>query len=71
MSENYKCFIRELKRVMAINNMTPSIAAEYMKVSKATFYNWLGFKTVMSGDDMIRVIDVLMGGRYEKFGTLS
>ena len=67
MSESYKSFIRELKRTMAINNLTPAIAAESMKVSKSTFYNWLGMKTVMSGDDMIRIIDVLMGGRYEKF----
>lgn len=70
MSDGYKAFIRELKRRMIELNLTPQTAAEYMRVSKTTFYNWLAFRTVMSGEDMIRIINNLFGGKYEKRRTL-
>lgn len=70
MSDNYKAFARELKRRMIELNLTPTTAADYMKVSKSTFYNWLNMNTTMSGEDMIRIIDNLFGGRYEKRRTL-
>jgi hypothetical protein len=34
--------------------------------SPATIYGWLSLANVMSGEDMIRIITLLMGGRYEK-----
>lgn len=70
MTQRYREFIYELKRRMIELNLTPSTASEYMKVAKSTFYNWLNLKTVMSGEDMLRCIDTLMGGRYEKRRTL-
>ena len=70
MTDGYKAFVREMKRRMIELNLTPQTAAEYVGVSRTTFYNWLNMKTVMSGEDMIRIICSLMGGRYEKFGAL-
>lgn len=70
MSDNYKAFVRELKRRMIELNLTPKTAAEYMKVGQTTMYNWLNMRTTMSGEDMIRIIDTLMGGKYEKRRTL-
>ena len=70
MSDSYIAFVRELKRRMIELNLTPTSASEYMKVSKSTFHNWLNMNTVMSGEDLLRVIDTLMGGRYEKRRTL-
>ena len=70
MSDGYKAFIRELRGRMIELNLTPATAAEYVRVSTTTFYNWLGMRTVMSGEDMVRIIDTLMGGKYEKRRTL-
>lgn len=70
MSDDYKAFVRELKRRMIELNLTPKTAAEYMRVSTTTFYNWLAFKTTMSGEDMVRIINNLFGGKYEKRRTL-
>ena len=70
MSDDYKAFVRELKRQMIELNLTPKAAAEYMLVSKTTFYNWLAFRTTMSGEDMIRIINNLFEGKYEKRRTL-
>ena len=66
MTDNYKSFIRQLKGRLIELNLTPKLAADYMRVSHSTFYNWLNMKTTMSGEDMLRIIHVLMGGRYEK-----
>ena len=70
MTDGYKAFVREMKRRMIELNLTPQTAAEYVGVSRTTFYNGLNMKTVMSGEDMIRIIGSIMGGRYEKFGAL-
>lgn len=66
MSDNYKAFVREFKRCMIENNMTPKQAAELLNRSPVTIYGWLNFTNTMSGEDMIRIITLLMGGRYEK-----
>jgi predicted transcriptional regulator len=66
MSDSYKAFIRELKRCMIERNLTPQSAADYVRVCRSTFYNWLNMRTVMSGDDMIRIIDNLMDGHYRR-----
>ena len=66
MTDEYKAFIREMRGRMVELNLTPQSAAEYIGCSKTTFCNWLGMRTVMSGEDMIRIINRLMEGRYEK-----
>ena len=70
MSDSYIAFIRELRRRLIELNLTPHDAAVRVLVSRHTFYNWLACKTVMSGDDMARIIDSFFGGRYEKRRTL-
>lgn len=70
MSDSYIAFIREVRRRLIELNLTPHDAAGYILVSKHTFYNWLACKTVMSGEDMLRIIDIFMGGKYEKRRTL-
>ena len=70
MSDSYKAFIRELRRCLIENNITPHMAAEYMRKSPTTVYKWLRMDCVMSGEDMLRCIDSFMGGRYEKRRTL-
>ena len=42
-----------------------AVRAGYLPVP-VTIYGWLRYATVMSGEDMIRIISLLMGGRYEK-----
>ena len=64
MSERYKAFIRELKARLLETDTTPAAAAEFLHVSTETVYNWLNLKTVMDGENMLLVIDLLMGGRY-------
>jgi hypothetical protein len=66
MSDNYIAFIREFKRRCIENNMNPKQVAALMGCSPTTVYSWLKLNTVMSGEDMIRIITLLMGGRYEK-----
>lgn len=64
MSERYKAFIRELKARLLETDTTPAAAAEFLRVSVTTMYNWLNLRTVMDGENMLLVIDLLMGGRY-------
>ena len=66
MTDQYKAFVREFKRRMIENNMTPKQAAEMLNRRPATICGWLSLANVMSGEDMIRIITLLMGGRYEK-----
>lgn len=66
MSERYKAFIRELKARLLETGTTPSAAAAFLHVSTLTMYNWLNLKTVMDGENMLMVIDLLMGGRYSR-----
>lgn len=66
MSERYKAFIRELKARMLETDTTPSAAAAFLRVSVTTMYNWLNLRTVMDGENMLLVIDLLMGGRYSR-----
>ena len=66
MSERYKAFIRELKARMLETGTTPAAAAAFLHVSTSTVYNWLNLKTVMDGENMLLVIDLLMGGRYSR-----
>ena len=66
MSERYKAFIRELKARLLETDTTPAAAAAFLHVSTATVYNWLNLKTVMDGENMLLVIDLLMGGRYSR-----
>ena len=66
MSERYKAFIRELKARMLELGTMPVAVAELLHVSTATVYNWLNLKTVMDGENMLLVIDLLMGGRYSR-----
>ena len=70
MTDGYKAFVREMRRRMIEMNLTPQTAAEFVGVGKSTFYKWINMKTVMSGDDMIRIIDTMMFGKYEKLRTL-
>lgn len=66
MSERYKAFIRELKARLLETGTTPAAAAEFLGVSAGTMYNWLNLRTVMDGENMLQVIDLLMGGRYSR-----
>lgn len=69
MSERYKAFIRELKARLLESGTTPAAAAKFLRVSVVTMYNWLNLRTVMDGENMLLVIDLLMGGRYNRKGT--
>jgi uncharacterized protein YjcR len=66
MTDQYKAFVREFKRRAIEYNMGPKQIAEMMGRSPVTVYSWLRYETIMSGEDMIRIITLLMGGRYEK-----
>ena len=68
MSDSYKAFIRDLKRQLIEQNLTAQNIAERMNVGQATVYNWLSFRTVMSAEHMIQIVETVMGGRYEKIG---
>lgn len=66
MTDQYKAFVREFKRRMIENGMSVPEMALMLGKSPTTVYGWLRLNTTMSGEDMIRIITLLMGGRYEK-----
>lgn len=66
MTDQYKAFVREFKRRTIEYNMNIKQISELLNRSPVTIYGWLRYSTVMSGEDMIRIITLLMGGRYEK-----
>ena len=63
MSDEYRYFIRELKRHMMEQKLTPTDVADMVHVRFTTVYNWLRFKTIMNGSDMLQIIDKIMDGR--------
>lgn len=63
MSERYKVFIRELKRYMLEQDLTVVALARVLNRNHTTVYNWLGFKSIMSGEDMLEIIDKIMDRR--------
>lgn len=65
MSDSYRAFIRNMKLRMVEMNLSPRDAASLINVSLTTLYNWMAFRTIMSGDDMIKVIRMIMGGWHE------
>ena len=65
MSNSYKSFIRKMKRAMVETHISPGKAAKLVGVSLTTLYNWISLRTVMSGDDMLKVIKMIMGGWHE------
>lgn len=69
MTVRYKAFIREMKARMLESGTTPAAAAKFLRVSVSTMYNWINLRTVMDGESMLLVIDLLMGGRYIRRGT--
>lgn len=66
MTDQYKQFVREFRRRTIEYNMSIKQISEMLNRSPVTIYGWLRYATVMSGEDMIRIITLLMGGRYEK-----
>ena len=66
MTDQYKAFVREFRRRTIEYNMNVKQISEMLNRSPVTVYGWLRYDTVMSGEDMIRIITLLMGGRYEK-----
>lgn len=69
MTERYKKFIRQIKARLLETDTTPAAAAEFLRVSVGTMYNWLNLRTVMDGENMLLVIDLFMGGRYSRKET--
>lgn len=63
MSDEYRYFIRELKRHMMEQKLTPTDVAGMVNVRFQTVYNWLSFRTIMNGSDMLQIIDKIMDGR--------
>lgn len=63
MSDEYRYFIRELKRHMVEQGLTPADVADMVHVRFTTVYHWLRFKTIMNGSDMLQIIDKIMDGR--------
>lgn len=63
MSDEYRYFIRELKRHMMEQKLTPTDVAGMVHVRFSTVYNWLSFRTIMNGSDMLQIIDKIMDGR--------
>lgn len=63
MSDEYRYFIRELKRHMMEQKLTPTDVAGMVRVRFSTVYNWLNFRTIMNGSDMLQIIDKIMDGR--------
>ena len=63
MSDEYRYFIRELKRHMMEQKLTPTDVAGMVHVRFQTVYNWLSFRTIMNGSDMLQIIDKIMDGR--------
>lgn len=63
MSDEYRYFIRELKRHMMEQKLTPTDVAGMVHVRFSTVYNWLNFRTIMNGSDMLQIIDKIMDGR--------
>lgn len=66
MTDQYKAFVREFRRRTIEYNMSMKQISEMLNRSPVAIYGWLRYATVMSGEDMIRIINLLMGGRYEK-----
>ena len=66
MTDQYKAFVREFWRRTIEYNMSMKQISALLYRSPVTIYGWLRYATVMSGEDMIRIINLLMGGRYEK-----
>lgn len=66
MTDQYKAFVREFRRRTIEYNMSMKQISEMLNRSPVTICGWLRYATVMSGEDMIRIINLLMGGRYEK-----
>lgn len=71
MSDLYKNFIRRFKAACAENRLSIQEVAEITRVGRTTVYNWFNFKSVMDGESMLRAIEFIMGGNYEKHRTLS
>lgn len=63
MSDEYRYFIRELKRHMMEQKLTPTDVTGMVNVRFQTVYNWLSFRTIMNGSDMLQIIDKIMDGR--------
>jgi hypothetical protein len=63
MSERYKVFIRELKRYMLEQDLTVVSLARVLNRNHTTVYNWLGFKNIMSGEDMLEILEKIMDRR--------
>ena len=65
MNEEEKS-LEEMAALLERAGNLDAAAAELLHVSTATVYNWLNLKTVMDGENMLLVIDLLMGGRYSR-----
>ena len=64
MSERYKAFIRELKRIMMEKNIRPCDLAKILHTTPSTVYYWLRLEHVINGQIMLEIIDKVMGGTY-------
>ena len=63
MTEEYKSFVRCFKKKMAEKDLNIRETAEAMGISKSVIYGWISYKHVMSGEDMLKVIDKVMDGK--------
>jgi uncharacterized protein YqfA (UPF0365 family) len=48
---------------MLEQDLTPVALARVLNRNHTTVYNWLGFKNIMSGEDMLEIIDKIMDRR--------
>ena len=48
---------------MMEQELRPIDVALMLNVRFSTVYNWLSFRTIMNGSDMLQIIDKIMDGR--------
>lgn len=71
MSDMYRAFLRRFQAETLGQGMSVKQVAEIMRVHPKTVYGWFRLNCCMDGESVIRAIELLMGGKYEKLRTLS
>lgn len=64
--EDYRAFIRRIRQLMYEKHISIDDFTQDMMISKHTAYNWLNFHTTMSGEDLLRAVNIYMGGKYDR-----
>lgn len=62
MSDSYKSFVRLFRATAFSKGMSAGDCAAVLGVNVATVYNWWHMRTIMDGDNMLRVVKKIMGG---------